>query len=187
MKIVIADLNGGMGAVSKQSFIDDVITPLCMTYGWDPDAEEASLWYNVLKKNYSSTLAVAIERIIENRKTMPKPANVSEECRAVEMEKKCGSGGVIDRKVMYVCRDGRAVAMWKAIESTCKKSRKSVAWDNWLGICAPHKYENGVLYVFAPTCFVRDRLMNSPTERRLWQSALPEGTRFVASVFNDEK
>ncbi|MET0155779.1 MAG: hypothetical protein ABW189_06735 [Rickettsiales bacterium] len=109
-------------------------------------------------------------------------------CKAIEFERAAGPNGKASAdKVTYVCRDGRAIAMWKAIESECKKWGSEAGWNNWLSVCAPHRYENGELRVWTPSCFIRDRLTNSPTERRLWQRGLPEGVRAIFTVFAEAK
>ncbi|MET0155780.1 MAG: hypothetical protein ABW189_06740 [Rickettsiales bacterium] len=68
-KVTASDVQGRFGAVGKESFLNDVIYPLCEIYGREMDAKTATLWYNALKGFASGTLAEAAERVVEGRRT----------------------------------------------------------------------------------------------------------------------
>lgn len=186
-KIGVGDIDAKFGMVSKETFLNDLYYPLCSVFNKDGDAATATLWYNIVKRKDSKLIAKTTERIVETRKTMPTPKAYLDVYDKIAFEEKAGSSGkVLNDKVLYVCRDGRAIAMWKAIESACKKSGCETGWNNWLARCAPAKFENGVLHVLTPSAFFRDRLSNSPTERRLWNRGLPDGVRASFEVFRGE-
>jgi hypothetical protein len=178
---------GRFGNIGKQEFFDAVIRPLCVTYGKEFDRETMSLWYNVLKEFRCDTLREAVARAAAKRKSMPTPANIAESCRAVEAEKAAGPDGSLSSgRVLYVCRDGHAIRLWKGVEAYCRKAGREAAWRLWLAPCAPHKLEGTTLHIFVPTRLIRDRLSGQTTEARMLEKGLPMGVRTRAEVFKND-